>query len=230
AYLSALRTAAYTALSVRHLAIPEVRHIAVIGCGALAAAHVPLLAIECPSATFVMHDIDAARLEAAVLSFSSEVSCRPARSAQEAIADAQVIVTTTTVTNSYLCWGWLAPGALVAHVSLDDVEPEVVQRADLVLVDDWPLVSSDRRRLLGRMYHAGELLAPDGSAGAPPHLDARRVDGSLSDVLAGTITGRVSPHEVVLSNPFGMGILDLALATKVLEVAEREELGVLLDR
>jgi ornithine cyclodeaminase len=115
-------------------------------------------------------------------------------------------------------------------VSLDDVEPDVVRRADLVLVDDWSLVSSDRRRLLGRMYHDGELLAPDGSSSVAARPDARRVDGSLADLLAGTVRGRQSIDDIVLSNPFGMGVLDVALSAAVLDVAESEGLGVLLDR
>jgi hypothetical protein len=117
------------------------------------------------------------------------------------------------------------PGvALVAHVWLDDVLPEVVRLADLVIVDDWPSMSRDDRRLLGRMYRSGELLGPLGNGPGVGASGARRVDATFADVLAGRHPGRTSPDQIILSNPFGMGILDVALAAEVLRAAR--QLGV----
>ena len=228
-YLSALRTAAYTALSVEVLGRAAPAKVALIGCGALGESHVRLLAPRLPGAWFALYDHDPGRLDAFAAALTADgIDCRPAGSAQAAVAAADVVVTTTTTTTSYLPFGWLSPGALVAHVSLDDVEPDVVARADLVVVDDWPLVRSDDRRLLGRMYREGTLIGPDGEAFSSPDPAARRLDGSLADVIAGRVTGRTSDEQIVLSNPFGMGILDVALAARVAEVAAREGLGTVL--
>jgi ornithine cyclodeaminase len=145
-------------------------------------------------------------------------------SARECAARADLLVTTTTATEGYIGFDWLRPGALVAHVSLSDLLPEVITRADLVMVDDWELVSHDRRRLLGLMYGAGDLLPP-GAAG-----EARAVDGTLGDVLTGRHPGRGRVQDIVVSNPFGMAILDLAVAREVLAVAVKHGLGVQLPR
>ncbi|MER7181587.1 ornithine cyclodeaminase [Streptomyces hyaluromycini] len=228
-HLSALRTSAYTMLSVLTLGRKEPRKVAIIGCGTLGESHARLLAPRLPEAWFALYDQAPERLRAMVGTLDGAgIRCRPAESAKRAVADADVVVTTTTTTASYLPFDWLSPGALVAHVSLDDVRPDVVRRAGLVVVDDWPLVRDDDRRLLGRMYRAGTLLGPDGEGFGTPHDTARRVDGTLADVLAGRRPGRTDPEQIILSNPFGMGILDVALAARVAAIARRDGLGVIL--
>lgn len=218
AYLSALRTAAYTVVSARVLAVADPGRIAVIGCGVLGERHVEALAREYPRAKFALYDRHPAPArQLCERSVQEGVAATVVESACAAIQDAQIVVTTTTTTTAYLSYAWLAPGALVAHVSLDDVTPEVVRRADLLVVDDWELVRADDRRLLGRMYRAGELVGPDqpvASSGGP-----RRVDATLGELLTGARAGRTRPEQLVLSNPFGMGILDIAVAEEVYQRA-----------
>jgi len=229
AHLSALRTSAYTALSVRLLGPPAPAKIAVIGAGALGQAHLRLLAPRCPGAWFAVHDHLPHRRDELVSTMTAEgLPCRPAHTAQDAVRDAGIVITTTTTTTGYLPYGWLAPGALVAHVSLDDVLPDVVKLADLVIVDDWPLVAADGKRLAGRMYRSGELLGPGGETYDVAAPTARRVDATLADIVSGRHPGRRSPDQIVLSNPFGMGILDVAMGAEVLRVAVGLGLGTLL--
>jgi ornithine cyclodeaminase/alanine dehydrogenase-like protein (mu-crystallin family) len=246
AYLSALRTSAYSVLSVRLLGPPDPTKVAVVGCGALGEAHVRLLAAELPGAWFALYDASMPRAEALAAALRAEgTDCRPVPTAEFAVRGAGIVVTTTTTTTGYIPYDWLAPGALIAHVSLDDVLPDVVRRADLVVVDDWPLVRADDRRLLGRMYRTGDLVGPGEAApgrvgpggagsgqagpGGAPHR-VRAVDAALADVVAGRHPGRTSADQIVLSNPFGMGILDVAFAAEVLRVARREGLGTVLAR
>jgi ornithine cyclodeaminase len=228
-YLSALRTSAYTMLSIQTLGRKEPLKVAIIGCGALGESHARLLAPRLPGARFALHDQMPERLDAMAGTLADAgIPCDPAGSAEQAVVGADVVIATTTTTVSYLPFDWLSPGALVAHVSLDDVRPDVVHRADLVVVDDWPLVRDDDRRLLGRMYREGTVLGPDGEAFGTPRETARRLDGTLADILAGRRPGRSDQDQIILSNPFGMGILDVALAARVADIAQRDGLGVTL--
>jgi ornithine cyclodeaminase len=233
AHISALRTAAVTAVTARRLAAPGLDRVAVLGCGALARAHLMLLpGVLSGLSRATLFDTDPARAEslAADLRAAGWTAATVAADARECVRDALLVVTATTTTTGYIAYDWLAPGCLVAHVSLDDVLPDVVRRAGTVLVDDWTLVSTDRRRLLGRMYAAGELRAPDGTyhPDSAPAPDAPRVTTTLPEIVAGRHPGRTDPDDVVLSNPFGMSVLDLAVAGRVHEVAVRTGAGRLL--
>ena len=92
---------------------------------------------------------------------------------------------------------------------------------------DGRLRRHDNRRLLGRMYRDGTLLNPAGGhhpeAKAAP--GARTVDGTLGEVLLGVRPGRRTDAEVILVNPFGMSILDVAFGTAVFENAVARGLG-----
>ena len=89
------------------------------------------------------------------------VEFQEATSAEDAIRSSQLIVPVTTTTTGYIQFGWLQPGAILVNISLDDFLPEVVFQADKVIVDSWDLVKNDPRRLIGRMYRAGQIIGPD---------------------------------------------------------------------
>ncbi|MFB6875386.1 ornithine cyclodeaminase family protein [Streptomyces sp. NPDC056323] len=236
AYISAMRTAAVTALAVRHLAVAEPRGLALLGCGALARAHVALLLRTVPTLRHIaLYDLAPDRAKSvahhiASLPGAADIETVVADGPREAVRGAELVVPVTTVTQGYIEPDWLLPGALVCHVSLDDLTEAAVLSADAVIVDDWSLVRDDPRRLLGRMHRAGTLLGPDGTPrqGVTARAGARRVDGTLGDVLAGRHPGRRGQDEIVISNPFGMSVLDVAVADRIHARAEAAGLGARL--
>ena len=218
ARISATRTAAVTIVTARALCAEPPRTLAMLGCGALARAHLDLASRYLPSVERVrIMDRDPARCTAlgAELRMLDRWQVEEAPDPIACIEGADLVVTCTNTDHGYLPFGAFAPGAVLAHVSLDDALPELVHRAGLVLVDDWTLVSTDRRRLLGRMIAAGELVGPH----APrPGAGVARVHATLGDILTGRHPGRAAASDVVLSNPFGMAILDVALASAIADV------------
>lgn len=228
AHISALRTAAVSALTVGRLARGQPARLSLIGCGPLARAHLELLLPRLPGLRRVaLYDTNPARCRGLAQDLrqrtghGTDITQTPGP--RECVAGSDVIITTTTVTSGYLRHDWLSPGTLILHVSLDDVLPDVVQRADLLVVDDWQLVSDDGQRLLGRLYQAGRLRSPTGTycPGSAPDPAARAVDTTLGDILAGHHPGRGSDREIILSNPFGMSLLDIAVARSILPIAVR---------
>lgn len=238
AHISALRTAAVTAVSARALHPEPVGRLAVLGCGTLAQAHLRLLpGVLDALSTITLFDLDPARSAALADALRADpdtahLTIEVADQARTCVEGADLVLTVTVTTEGYIEAGWLAPGALIAHVSLDDVLPEVVGAAGLVAVDDWGLVSHDDRRLLGRMWRAGLLRDPDGGyhPDVTPDPSAPQVHTTLGDVLAGRHPGRENPTDIVLSNPFGMSVLDVALGARVARVAQERGLGLRIPR
>lgn len=235
AYLSSLRTASVTALAADLLKGAGIECLAIIGAGVLARAHIELLIKRLPYLHHIqIFDIEKARIgalqrELAPLLESRRIEMQPTAKAEEAIRLAQLIVPVTTTTTGYIPYHWLQPGSLLVNISLDDPLPEVVFKADQVIVDDWNLVKNDPRRLIGRMYREGKVCGPDDPVEAGEN-GCRRIDAQLGDIVAGTRVGRHSPTDIILVNPFGLAIEDLALAAYVYQVARDLGIGVLLER
>ncbi len=235
AYLSSLRTASVTALAADLLQGNEIECLAIIGAGALAHAHIDLLVTRLPHLRHIrIFDLEAERIaflqrELAPMLEASEVVLQPTTTAEEAIRVAQLIVPVTTTTTGYIPYEWLQPGSLLVSISLDDPLPEVVFKADKVIVDDWNLVKNDAKRLLGRMYREGKILGPNDPVEVASN-DCRRIDAHLGEIVAGAKGGRGNRDEIILVNPFGLSIEDVALAAYVYQAAQDLEIGVLLER
>jgi N-[(2S)-2-amino-2-carboxyethyl]-L-glutamate dehydrogenase len=235
AYLSSLRTASVTALATELLKGGEIECLAIIGAGVLARAHIELLVKRLPHLHQIwIFDVEKERItalqrELAPLLEASRIEMQPTATAEAAIRSAQLIVPVTTTTVGYIPYHWLQPGSLLVDISLDDPLPEVVFKADKVIVDDWNLVKNDSRRLIGRMYREGQVIGPDDPIEAAGN-GCRRIDAQLGEIVAATRIGRCSPNDIILVNPFGLSLEDVALAAYVYQAARDLGVGVLLER
>ena len=235
AYLSSLRTASVSALAADLLKGAEIECMAIIGAGVLARAHIELLAKRLPHLHQIwIFDLEKARIEAlqhelAPLLETKRIEIQPTATAEEAIRRAQLIVPVTTTTDGYIRYEWLQSGSLLVNISLDDPLPEVVFKADKVIVDDWNLVKNDSRRLIGRMYREGKVIGPDDRIEKGGN-DCRRIDAQLGEIVAGSKIGRSSPNDIILVNPFGLSIEDVALGSYVYQAAQERGIGLLLER
>lgn len=234
AHLSGLRTASVTGLAVELLGRRSIENVAIIGAGVLARAHLNVLVPRLAALRRIfLFDLKRERAEELSRELQSgrtrEVEIAIAATAEGAIRQAQLIVPVTTVTAGYIEFDWLQPGALLSNVSLDDPRPEVVFKANKVIVDDWKLVKADERRLIGRMYREGKVVGPDA-----PRLESRngtrQIDAEFGEVVLGTRAGRENETEIILFNPFGLAIEDVALAAVVYRVARESGVGAFLER
>ena len=221
ALLSAVRTAAYTVASLRHLGPEVVDAVTMLGCGALARAHLELLARYVPELRTVhVYDVDQQRATrfARWAGRAAGVDVVVERTARAAVGATQVLVTLTTSDEPYLAASWLRPGTFVAHVSLDDLCRDVFTTAEAVYVDDVDLVRDNPRRVLGRLMSEGVVTAPGSpvrSIAGCAVSDARPLTGTLAGVLAGTDPVVRPGAGTVVSNPFGAAVLDVALLAAV---------------
>jgi ornithine cyclodeaminase/alanine dehydrogenase-like protein (mu-crystallin family) len=233
AYISSLRTASVSLLATELLKGPAISCAAILGAGVLARAHIELLLKRLPELEVIqLFDVKQQRMQAlyeqlSELLRSKHVELKQMKSAEEAILPAQLIIPATTTTTGYIHHNWLQPGAILVNVSLDDALPDVVFDADRVIVDDWNLVKSDSRRLIGRMYREGKVVGPGEKAG---EYNQRKIDAELSEIVLGRKKGRISNKDIILVNPFGLAIEDIALAAHVYQHALHGDRGVWLER
>jgi len=229
-YLSGLRTAAYTVASLRSLGPEEIEEVSLIGCGALARAHIELITRYLPSAKNIhLYDLDPAR-SAELQRWTEErwpdLAVAQAATARSCAQAGQVVVMLTVSDTPYAGLDWFRPGSFVAHVSLDDLCEDVFAGAEAVFVDDAELIRENPRRILGRLMQEGKVISPGADQLA---AGARALSGTLGAVLLGQQAPIRPSDGVVVSNPFGMSILDVAMVAEVRRVAAENGLGQRID-
>ncbi|MBD0420468.1 ornithine cyclodeaminase [Streptomyces sp. TRM S81-3] len=229
AQISALRTAAVSVAALRAVRpLPTVDRVALLGCGRQARTHLELLAAHGAVKSVIAYDLSPSRREA----FADElrtalphIDVETAADPEPAVRSAPVTVAATTTTTAYVPLDWLPEGSVFLNVSLDDAAEDVLLGVEHLFVDDWHLVSEDETRLLGRLARAGRATAPG------THVPgARQVDADLATLLSGAYPRPVTPTDRTVINPFGMGVHDVALATRVHALACAEDTGVFLPR
>ncbi|WP_149830545.1 ornithine cyclodeaminase family protein [Streptomyces tailanensis] len=221
-YLSALRTSAYTVASLRHLGPETFDAVSVIGCGALARAHLELIARYFPGVSRAhVFDVDPSRAELFrewATTHVPSVAVDTELSARSCAAASQVVITLTVSNEPYADHDWFRPGTFIAHVSLDDLREDVFAEAERLYVDDPELIAENPRRILGRLLQEGAIVPADGG-----------ITGSLGEVLTGKVSAARPTGGVVVSNPFGMSILDVGMVDAVRRTAEAEDIGTRID-
>jgi ornithine cyclodeaminase/alanine dehydrogenase-like protein (mu-crystallin family) len=229
--LSAVRTAAVSAVGVDATGYSEATSLTIVGCGAQGRMHAALLTRRLPGLrTVSLYDRSpeaAYQLAATITRDGLPVTVHS--DARTAVAASEITVFTTTVDEGYVEPDWVRPGALLVNVSLGDLTDATFLEAAAVYVDDLELVADNPRRPLGRLMAAGLITRP-GDAPArqtrPGCADTpRRIDATLGGLLTGrhTTHGVATPHVVL--NPFGMGVLDVALYGAVATQAHLDGIG-----
>ena len=201
-FITAIRTAATSAVATRHMSTSGPKRLAVFGAGVQAEFHIDAM-MEVAAVQQVMiasRSADKARELAERVRAVHGVPCEIVRDEQAAAAN---LICTCTSSRVPLFDGHLlkagthinAVGAFTP--STRELDTEAVRRAR-VIIDDKPAAGRE----------AGEILIPI-SEGA---IDAGHVKGTLAEVVSGEVPGRVSDSEITLFKSCGVAIEDLVTA------------------
>ena len=202
--ISARRTAASAALASRLLSggyPPE--SAAFLGCGVINGEILRFLRTVHPGLSTVdIYDLDPSR----AYRFAEQVEARydglravVAGSLAEAVAGRPLVSIATTATTPYLDTAVLDPATVVLHVSLRDVLPRCV--LDAVNVVDDP----------DHVCRAGTSLdLAQRTCG-----DRRFIHATIGALALGNAPPSRTPGRTTLFSPFGLGVLDLAVADLV---------------
>jgi 2,3-diaminopropionate biosynthesis protein SbnB len=214
--ISARRTAASAALAAVTLPGTEpATGVSLIGCGVINAEVLRFLTVTHPELREVtVFDLDDRRAAAFAERCRVELglSARVAALPEEALAAHRLVSFATTAGEPYVGLEACRPGTLVLHVSLRDVQVDSVLAA-VNVVDD-----PDHVCRAGTSLHLAEQRVGDRGF-------IRTTLGEL--LLRGTPEPR-DPDRVTLFSPFGLGVLDLAVADLVQRGARDAGLGVAL--
>lgn len=205
--LTAIRTAAASALATDLLARKSTGHLLVIGNGEQARRHlIAILSVREPE-TVSVWGRNRTRTEGFATRMSEELG-RPvgvADSLETAVRSADLLCTTTSAPEPLLYGDWLQPGC---HVNLVGSATPTTAEADQACVTRSSFFVDYRPAALAA---AGELLRAI-KAGA---VDEEHIAAEIGTVAAGEHPGRRSDDEITLYKSLGVTAQDLAAAELV---------------
>ena len=211
--LTAIRTAAVSGVATRLLARDDVRTLAILGAGIQGKAHLESMRTVREFDRVVAWSRTPGRA-GAELDGVEEVA-----TAEEAVRQADVLVTSTSAAEPIVQREWLKDGT---HVNAVGSSIPTTRELDTATMRDAALFV-DRRE--STVNEAGDFLFPhrEGAIG-PEHIRAE-----IGELLIGTREGRRSADELTVFKSLGLAVEDLAAAEYVLMRAEAEGAGTVVS-
>lgn len=221
AEITAIRTAAASALATRELARRDSHRLAVLGCGLQAQHHVQALLEVRPIDMIMIWGRARERVEQFIdrLEIPAGVTVAAADSVAAACAEADIVTTVTSSREPILRGDWLRPGT---HVNLVGAALRAAAEADGETVRRARFFVDYRQ---SAMAQAGELL----NAIEQGIVSAAHIAGELGEVLAGSVPGRQTAAEITVYKSLGVAAQDLAAGWCAWQQAQARSLGVEVD-
>jgi ornithine cyclodeaminase/alanine dehydrogenase-like protein (mu-crystallin family) len=219
--VTAIRTAAVSAVATDLLASPQAAVLTILGSGVQAHAHLHALGGVRPFREVRLHSPTAGHAERLIERWradgaSSRVVAVACATGEEAVRGADVVVTATNSRTPVLDRSWLAEGAHVNAIGASqpaslEIGPETFA-ACAVFADSRESVTAE----------AGEYQAAvrEGLIEGEGHIRAE-----LGEVLAGMAPGRTGEDEITLFRSLGLAVEDLAAAQVAVSRARERGLG-----
>lgn len=218
--ITAVRTGACSALSVRLLAREDASVLAVLGTGVQARSHARAVARVRPITEIRIAGRDERKAAALATELTQELGLRvrAAASYREALEHADVVCATTHALEPVVRRRWLASGT---HVTSVGYNPAGRELDDDTIVASLVVVESRRAVLAPVPAGSNDLTQPirDGLIG-PDHVHAE-----LGELVSGAKTGRTSAEQITLYKSVGVAVQDAAAAALVLAAAQRADAG-----
>jgi len=209
--LTAMRTAAASAVATRALARPASAVLALLGTGHQALWHVRALRHVMPLQRLQLwnHNRSGALRLVDKLGLSDQLDIVIADTARAAVAGADVVCTVSAAREPILQGAWLEPGQ---HVNLVGASVASAREADADVVRRSRFFVDARA---SAQVQAGEWL----QALQTGAVDAAHLRAEIGEVLLGQVCGRIEPGDITVYKSLGHTAQDLATADAVLQRA-----------
>ena len=202
--ITAIRTAAASAIATRLLAKEDAAHLAILGTGEQAERHIEAVGLVRKIEKISLWGRNKVHTEALREKIVLRERCPIIihDTAQTAVATADIICTVTASPQPVLLGEWISPGA---HLNVVGACTPHTREVDTTAITRSSLFTDRYESLFNE---AGEFLIPK-KEGVMTETD---VKGEIGEVLIGTKKGRTTREEITLFKSLGIAAEDLYAA------------------
>ena len=206
-YLTAVRTAAASSVSIAHLARKDSKVLGMVGAGHQSTFQLRAALEQRDFKKIVAWNKDADRLDS-LQAIAEELGIEFESVEREQLcAEADVIITITSAFEPLLMKEWIKPGT---HIACMGTDTKGKQEVDAALIASATVFTDEVAQsiTIGEAQHAIK-------SGAIKESDIR----TLGDVINGEHPGRRSDDEITIFDGTGVGLQDLAVASAAAKLA-----------
>ena len=203
--ISTIRTGAVTGVCAKYMAPSRSKTVGLFGAGPQCKTQLMALKAALPQLEKAyVYALSRERAEkfAAEMSQKLNMDVQAASDRLATIESGDILVTATTATEPIIHGAEIKKGVYVAHLGNNEVDEELILRADKVVIDDW---ETDKHRMGDTMAY----MFRDGK------IDDPRIDASVSDLVAGRKSGRDNDDQLTYTCNVGLGLYDVAIAARL---------------
>jgi ornithine cyclodeaminase/alanine dehydrogenase-like protein (mu-crystallin family) len=209
--ITAIRTAAVSAVATRLLARDDAHSLAIIGTGVQARRHLEAIPLvrQIERVRIAGRTPERARLFVQSVQSSFPFAIEAAENAESAVRDADIVVTATNSREPVLQHSWLAPGT---HLNVIGASMRTHREIDTETLAAATYIVDSKESVINE---AGEYwLALEQGAIQPSHIRAE-----LGELLLNSMPARTSNEELTIFRSLGLAIEDICAAQFLLERA-----------
>ena len=215
--ITAIRTAAVSAVATRILARESAEQLAIIGAGVQARTHLAALAHVRPikRARVVARTFEHARELVSEMQSQFAFPIDAVANNEDAVRGADLIVTATSSLQPVIDKDWISPGTHINAIGTHSPSSREIDTATMAAAR----IFVDRRE--SALNESGDyLLAAKEGAVTPDSIVAE-----IGELLVGTKTGRTSETEITIFKSLGLAIEDVASAEYLYRKAKTANAG-----
>jgi ornithine cyclodeaminase/alanine dehydrogenase-like protein (mu-crystallin family) len=213
-WITAMRTAAATAVGALWLARPDSSILGVLGCGVQGRTNTEALNVVFSLERVMAYDVRPEAVDRFAEKVSSELGLDvvPVDTPQEAVTGCDLVVTAGPILkkpHATIQAGWLDEGAFASLVDFDSYwHPEAMREANKYCTDDIPQL--EHYRQVGYFQDIPPIYA------------------DLGELVAGKKPGRQNPEERTMTCNLGLALDDMAVAPTIYQRAVEQGVGTWL--
>ena len=219
--ITAIRTAAVSAVATRLLAREDAHELAIIGAGVQARSHLTALASvrAITHARVCARNFDHAQRLAEEVQPDFSFPIEPVRNNEEAVREADIIVTATSSLEPVINREWISSGAHMNAIGTHSPNSREIDSATMAAAR----IFADRRESV--LNESGDYLLAAKEGVVKPES----IVGEIGELLLGKVSGRTSESEITLFKSLGLAIEDVVCADYLYAKASKTDVGTWVD-